>query len=65
MARRIQLVYVSFRELEALWKQRSHAAKAFRIQSYRALVESVLLYDCGTWALSSALADPLDTLKGK
>ena len=40
-------------------------AKAIRLQSYRALVESVLLYNCGTWALSSALADRLDRAQRK
>ena len=59
VARRIQLANVSFGKLEALWKHRSYKAKAVRLQSYRALVESVLLYNCGTWALSSFLADRL------
>ena len=27
---------------------------------HRAIVESVLLYNCGTWALTQALADKLD-----
>ena len=48
VARRIQLANVSFGKLEALWKHRSYVAKAIRLQSYRALVESVLLYNCGT-----------------
>ncbi len=56
---------VSFGKLEALWKDRSCVAQAIRIQSYRALVESVLLYNCGTWALSSALADRLDCAQRK
>ncbi len=59
------LANVSFGKLEALWKHRSYVAKAIRLQSYRALVESVLLYNCGTWALSSALADLLDRAQRK
>jgi hypothetical protein len=65
VARRIQLANVSFGKLEALWKHRSCVAQAIRIKSYRALVESVLLYNCGTWALSSALADRLDRAQRK
>ena len=30
------------------------------MQSFRALVESVLLFNCGTWALTGILADKLD-----
>ncbi len=59
VARRILLAYVSFGKLEAMRKHRSYVSKALRIQSYRALVESVLLYNCDTWELSSALADRL------
>ncbi len=67
VARRIQLANASLGKLEALWKHRSYVAEAILIQSYRALVESVLLYiyNCGTWALSSALADRLHTAQRK
>jgi hypothetical protein len=43
-----------------LWKHRALVAEHIRIKSYRALVESIILYNCGTWALSSSLADKLD-----
>jgi hypothetical protein len=43
-----------------LWKHRSYVAKAILTQSHRALVESVILYNCVTWARSSAVADRLD-----
>ena len=65
VARRIQLANVSFSKLEAMWKHRSYVAKNIRLQSYRALVESVLLYNCGTWALSSILAERLDRAQRK
>ena len=58
--RRIQLATHSFKSLESLWKHRSHVAQHIRLHAYRAIVESVLLYNCGTWALTQALADKLD-----
>ena len=58
--RRIQLAWQSFNKLEALWKHRSRIAESTRLQSFCALVESVLLFNCGTWALTCTLADKLD-----
>ncbi len=36
-----------------------------RLKAYRALAESVLLYNSGTWALSSFVADKIDRAQGK
>ena len=36
-----------------------------RLQSYESLVESVLLYNCGTWALTEALAEKLECFQRK
>ena len=63
--RRIQLALQSFRGLEGLWKHRSQIAGNIRIQSYQAIVESVLLYNCGTWALTVSLAERLDRAQRK
>ena len=63
--RRIQLAMQSFRGLESLWKYRSQVAESVRIQSYRAIVESVLMYNCATWALTVPLADRLDRAQRK
>ena len=65
MSRRIQLANVSLNKLEMLWKHRSLVALEVRIKAYRALVESTLLYNCGTWALTSLLADKLDRAQRK
>ena len=65
MTKRIQLAYVSFGKLEAMWRHQSSVAKAIRLMSYKAIVESVLLYNCGTWALSSTQADRLDRAQRK
>ncbi len=54
-----KVLFGKFGKLEVLWKHRSYVAKAIRLQSYRALVEPVLLFNCGTKALASALANRL------
>jgi hypothetical protein len=63
--RRIQLAMHSFRSLEAVWKHGNRVAEHVRIQAYRAIVESVLLYNCGTWALPVTVADRLDRAQRK
>ena len=40
-------------------------AQKIRVLAYRAIVESVLLYNCGTWALTEVLADRLDRCQRK
>jgi len=63
--RRIQLALQSLNSLEALWKHRSLVAQHIRINAYRAIVESVLLYNCGTWALTEVLNNKLDCTQRK
>ena len=63
--RRIQLASASFKKLELLWKHPKLVCEEVRLQSYKALVESVLLYNSGTWALTQALADKLDSFQRK
>ena len=63
--KRIQLATHCFNGLSALWKHREQVAQHIRVQLYRAIVESVLLYNCGTWALPVALADRLDRAQRK
>jgi hypothetical protein len=57
---RIKLANPSFKRLQALWKRPGLVSECNRLRSYRVIVESVLLYNCGTWALTQALADKLD-----
>lgn len=63
--RRIQLAFQALNGLEDLWKHRHLVAQKIRVTAYRAIVESVLLYNCGTWALTEALADKLDRCQRK
>jgi hypothetical protein len=60
VARRIHFANVSLQKLEKLWKHRALVALDVRQKAYRALVEPVLLYNYGTWALSSFVADKID-----
>ena len=57
---RIKLANLSFKSLQALWKRPDLVSECNRLRSYRVIVESVLLYNCGTWALTQTLADKLD-----
>ena len=61
----MQLASVCFSSLKNLWRNHSHVAVHIRIQSYRAFVESVLMYNCGTWALTTSLAEKLDCFQRK
>ena len=63
--RRIQLALQSLNSLEALWTHRKLVAQHIRINAYRAIVESVLLYNCGAWALTEVQASKLDCAQRK
>jgi hypothetical protein len=63
--KRIKLATVSYNSLLALWKHPSLVSVDVRLQSYKAIVESVLLYNCSTWSLSEALAENLDCFQRK
>ena len=63
--KRMKLATVSYNNLLALWKHPSLVSVNVRLLSYKAIVESVLLYNCGTWSLSEALAEKLDCFQRK
>ena len=48
-----------------MWKHRDMVAQKVRINAYRALVESVLLYNFGTWALTKDHSDKIDRFQRK
>ena len=58
--RRIQLALQAFRGLDNLWKYNSRVNIGVRCRAYKSIVESVLLYNCGTWALPVGVANKLD-----
>ena len=61
VSKRIVLANQAFKSLQTLWKNRDLVTERVRLMSYRSIVESVLLYNCATWALSKSLALRLDT----
>lgn len=65
MQRRTQLAMQSFRGLQNIWKYPHKISESLRVQSYKVIVESILLYNCGTWALTVPLADRLDRVQRK
>ena len=48
VSRRIQLAWQCFHKLEALWKHRNRIEETTRLHSFCTLVESVMLFNCGT-----------------
>ena len=58
--RRIILANIAFKSFKALWTQRERISVRVRLLSYTSIVESVLLYNCSTWALSEPCAKRLD-----
>ena len=56
--RRIALAWTSANKLQKFWK--SSLSKKFKIDIFRATVESVLLYGCETWTLTKELEKKLD-----
>lgn len=60
LEKRIQLALLAFRGLENLWKHNSRVAVEFRLKTHQSMVESILLYNCGTWALTVEAEGRLD-----
>ena len=65
VARRKMLAAQCFKKLEAIWKYNKILNKRTRMNTYKTLVESILLYNCSTWALSEGEANKLDVFQRK
>ena len=63
VGRRILLSTQCFKKLNNVWKYRKVVHKKVLLNAYKAIVESVLLYNCGTWALDQSDADKIDTFQ--
>ena len=61
VARRKQLVNVAFRKLSTVWFRRSRISLPLRLRLYESFVVPVLLYNMGTWGLTKAELDRLDS----
>ena len=60
IARRKQLSTTSLRKLDSLWFRRKVKVNR-RIKLYNSLVRSILLYNCGTWGMSTQDENKIDS----
>ena len=60
IARRKQLATVSLRKLDSLWIRRKVKVER-RVKLYNTLVRSILLYNCGTWGMSTTDNNNIDS----
>ena len=61
VARRKQLANVAFRKLSTVWFRRSRISLQLWLRLYESFVVPVLIYNMGTWGLTKAGLDRLDT----
>ena len=61
VARRKQLANVAFRKLWTVWFRRAHISLQLRLRLYASFVIPVLTYTMGTWGLTQADLDRIDT----
>ena len=60
IARRKLLATAAFKSLRKLWEQRRVTRIGTRIRAYNALVQPVLLYNCGTWGITEGVMEGLE-----
>ena len=58
--RRKQLATASMNKINAIYLKKDKVKLEKKIKIYRALVKSVLLYNCGTWGVSTNVQQRLD-----
>ncbi|GFO26876.1 endonuclease-reverse transcriptase [Plakobranchus ocellatus] len=62
---RKHLSKIAFNKLTNIWKSGNKTKQKTKIKLYNSLVKSVLLYNCGTWALTKTDEDRLDSFHRK
>ena len=60
VARRKSLSIISMNKLTHVWIGRDKIRQSVKLLLYRALVKSILLYNCGTWGLTKHQEEALD-----
>ena len=63
--RRKTLSTLAMNKMLAIWIRKDKINQARRIHLYRALVRSILLYNCGTWAVTKDAEQKLDAFHRK
>ncbi|GFR83974.1 endonuclease-reverse transcriptase [Elysia marginata] len=59
--RRKQLPNLALQKLSSIWIRNDKVKQVTRLNIYRALVKSILLYNCGTWSLTKQEKHKLNT----
>ncbi|GFO44725.1 endonuclease-reverse transcriptase [Plakobranchus ocellatus] len=62
---RKHLSKIAFNKLTNIWKSGNKTKQKTKIKLYNSLVKSMLLYNCGTWALTKTDEDRLDSFHRK
>ena len=63
--RRKLLASIALNKLKNIWIRNDRIKTKTKIKLYKSLVKSVLIYNCGTWALTRAEEDKLDAFHRK
>jgi len=63
--RRKQLATIMFQSMWSMWKRRDLIHERLRLRLYNAFVLPVLTYNCGTWGLTAAVLERLDSFHRK
>lgn len=63
--RRMQLATIQFKALEKMWSRASFIKLKTRMHTYVALVQSVLIYNAGTWGLRQDVLNKIDVFHRK
>ena len=58
--RRKQLAMVALHQLNNVWIRNDHVKQSSKLNLYRALVKTILTYNCGTWSPTKKEEDDLD-----
>ena len=62
---RKHLSNIALNKMEQIWHKADKTKQRTRIKLYNTLVRSVLLYNCGTWALTKTDEEKLDSFHRK
>jgi hypothetical protein len=60
IARRRGLAAATFKKLDKLWQQHKVVSQKVRVELFRAYVEPILLYACGTWGYTNSELESLE-----
>ena len=65
MARRRTLAAAAMAKMDKIWIRQDKISKKRKINIYRALVKSILLYNCGTWGVTKTEEQKMDAFHRK